>query len=85
MATRIASPKAASQAPKDKRRKIRNGLFRCVRQWVIRVKAVKVNRRLSVARRTIRRCVRWEINRIIHIIIGRGVRATMGVNMAGGL
>lgn len=55
MATRIASPRAASQAPNDRSMKMRNGLFRDVRQCITAVRAVRVNRMLSVASRTIRR------------------------------
>jgi len=84
MATRIASPRAASQAPKDSNIKMRNGLFRDVRQCIRAVRAVRVRRMLSVARRTMRRWVRWEINRQMHIIIGMGIRLRVGANIADG-
>ena len=85
MATKMAKPRAASQAPRDRRRKIKNNLFRWVRQCMMEVNAVRVRSNPSVARRTIKRWARWAMNRIIHMIIGRGIRAIEGVSMAGGL
>jgi len=78
MATMMARPSPASQAPKLRKKKRKNGLFWFPRAWVSSVRAVKVSRILSVARRIIRRRERCERNRRRENIKGRKIMMSRG-------
>lgn len=84
IATRIASPRAASHAPRAKKINRTNGLFKWVVLWVNIVKPASVRRILSVARRTISKWVRCIRNRVREKITGRGRRERIEGNIAGG-
>ncbi len=84
MATRIASPRAASQAPRVRRMKRKKVLFCAVRAWVRIMRAVSVRRILSVAKRTIRRWVRCDIKRSREKIRGSKINSVSKWGMGGG-